>query len=242
MRWEEEGMLLSSRAHGEHNAVIEVLTASHGRHAGLVKFVSSKKNVNLLEPGMQLNLVWTARLNEHLGVFIVDKIKSRTSNLIRNKQALLGFNSIISLLLLSLPEREPVKKIYQATIDLIDSLDEDHTWLETYVRWELMILAELGFGLDLSKCAVTGKNMELIYVSPKTGRAVSAQAGKQWKRKLLALPSFLVSRDGLTENNPAMICSGMSLTGFFLEKWLLRSIEKSSLPEARHRFFMSLNG
>ncbi len=240
MKWEEEGILLSSRPYGERDAVIEVLTPSHGRHVGLVKYISAQKNANLLEPGMQLNLVWTARLNEHLGVFLIDKIKSRTFNLIKNKQALLGFNSVISLLLLSLPEREPFKRIYETTIDLVDSLGDDNNWLGSYVRWELMILAELGFGLDLSKCAVTGESMDLIYVSPKTGRAVSGQAGRHWRHKLLTLPGFLVSSDGSVENNPVVISSGMSLTGYFLEKWLLRAIEKASLPEARHRFFKSL--
>ena len=112
MKWEDEGILLSSRRHGEHNAIIEVLTPGHGRHAGLVKYAYSQKNVNLLEPGMQLNLVWNARLQEQLGVFSIDKVKSRTSALIRSKQILLAFNSIISLLLLSLPDREPFKKIY----------------------------------------------------------------------------------------------------------------------------------
>ena len=240
MKWEDEGVLLSSRSHGEHNAIIEVLTPSHGRHVGLVKYAYSPRNISLLEPGMQLNLVWTARLNEHLGTFSIDKVKSRTFSLIQNKKTLLGFNSLISLLLLSLPEREPFQKLYAATIKLLDSICDDPIWLANYVHWELMILSELGFGLDLSECAVTGKRRDLIYVSPKTGRAVSAVAGEEWKRKLLPLPDFLTSADKINETDLRKISCGMRLTGFFLEKWLLRAIEKVSLPEARNRFFNSL--
>ena len=240
MKWEDEGVLLSSRNHGEHNAIIEVLTAYHGRHVGLVKYAYGSKNVNLLEPGMQLNLVWTARLNEHLGIFLIDKVKSRTFSLIQNKKRLLGFNSLISLLILSLPEREPFQRVYEATINLLDSICDDPIWLASYVHWELLILSELGFGLDLSACAVTGQNMDLIYVSPKTGRAVSADAGKEWKKKLLPLPKFLTSEGDMKETDLGRISCGMRLTGFFLEKWLLRAIEKVSLPEARNRFFVSL--
>jgi len=240
MRWEDEGVLLSSRNYGEHNAIIEVLTPSHGRHVGLVKYAHTPKILSLLEPGMQLNLVWSARLNEHLGIFLIDKIKSRTFSLIQNKKTLLGFNSLISLLLMSLPEREPCRKIYEATIKLLDSICDDPVWLAGYVHWELLMLSELGFGLDLSECAVTGKRRDLIYVSPKTGRAVSADAGKEWKKKLLPLPKFLTLPHNMNETDLRTISCGMRLTGFFLDKWLLRAIEKVSLPEARDRFFMSL--
>ena len=233
MKWEDEGVLLSSRNHGEHNAIIEVLTPSHGRHVGLVRFAHSKINSTLLEPGMQLNLVWTARLSEQLGVFSVDKVKSRTSALIQSKQTLLGFNSLISLILISLPEREPFHSIYKATISLLDAMTSDSNWLDRYVHWELLILTELGFALDLSQCAVTGKNSELIYVSPKTGRAVSESAGRVWKNKLLLLPEFLTPSQDIVETNPAMISCGMKLTGYFLEKWIIKGVDKLSLPEAR---------
>ena len=241
MRWEDEGIILSSRIHGECNAILEVLTLSHGRHAGLVRNAYSKKSVNELQPGMQLNLIWTARLNEHLGAFSLDKIKSRTSALIRSKRTLLGFNSLISLQNLSLPEREPFKRIYESTKDLVDLMSDNSNWLAGYVRWELMILSELGFGLDLSKCAVTGKNSDLVYVSPRTGRAVSSLAGKEWEKRLLHLPKFLTTSSDVNEANPLMISRGMILTGFFLEKWILRDLGKMSLPDARDRFFMSLN-
>ena len=240
MKWEDEGILLSSRSFGENNAIIEVFTSSHGRHVGLVKYANSKKNFSLLEPGMQLNLVWTARLSEQLGIFSVDKVKSRTSALIQSKQRLLGFNSLVSLLLLSFPEREPFHRVYEATINLVNAMTSDFHWLGLYVHWELLILAELGFGLDLSECAVTGSNIDLIYVSPKTGKAVSEKAGREWKNKLLALPQFLIESNDVIETNPVIISNGMSLTGYFLEKWLLQALEELSLPEARKRFFVSL--
>ena len=241
MNWEDEGIILSSRNHGEHNAIVEVLTPSHGRHAGLVRYGYSQKIANLLEPGMQLNLVWKARLNEHLGVFLIDKIKSRTSALIRNRRALLGFNSVVSLLLISLPEREPFHQIYKGTVDLVDSMGDDCYWLPDYVQWELLLLSELGFGLDLSECAVTGKTIDLKYVSPRTGRAVSNQVGKEWEKKLLTLPEFLTLSSGNNVPDLEMISHGMRLTGYFLQNWLLHSIEKASLPEARLRFFESFN-
>lgn len=240
MKWEDEGVLLSARKNGEHNAVVEVFTATYGRHAGLVKYVNSPKIAHLLEPGMQLNLVWTARLNEHLGVFSIDKVKTRTSMLIRNKQTLLGFNSLVSLILFSFPEREPLPRLYDATIKLVDSMQDNNRWLADYVRWELLILSELGFGLDLSACAVTGEKIDLTYVSPKTGRAVSSQVGEKWANKLLTLPEFLISCNNSIENDPAMISQGMRLTGYFLNKWLTRGFERTSLPEARNRFFSSL--
>ena len=240
MKWEDEGILLSTRKNGEHNAIIEVFTATYGRHAGFVKYAYSPKTVSLLEPGMQLRLVWSARLNEHLGTFSIDKVKTRTSTLIRSKQALLGFNSLVALILFCFPDREPLPKIYEATIKLVDSMNDNNLWLEEYVRWELLILTELGFGLDLSKCAVTGENTNLTYVSPKTGRAVSSQVGKKWADKLITLPKFLISSDEPIEQDPKMIFKGMTLTGYFLKKWLTRGLEKSSLPEARHRFFISL--
>lgn len=240
MKWEDEGVLLSARNYGENSAIIECLTNNHGRHVGMVKHAYSRKQSNLLQPGMQLNLVWTARLTEHLGVFAIDKVKSRTATLIQNKERLLGFNSLISLLLICLPEREPLEKIYKATINLIDSTETDNIWLSNYVRWELLLLAELGFGLDLSECAVTGTNQNLVYVSPKSGRAVCRAAGEAWRKKLLHLPDFLTISSNYTESDHKAIQVGIRLTGFFLEKWLMSSLSKPSLPEARKRFSKSL--
>lgn len=237
MRWEDEGILLSSRNHGEYNAIIEVLTLRNGRHAGLVKYAYSGKRNSLLEPGMQLNLVWTARLNEHLGVFVIETVKSRTSAIIQSKERLLGFNSIVSMLLLAIPEREPCERIYKATINLVELIESDTNWFASYVRWELLLLSDLGFGLDFSVCAVTGDSRDLIYISPKTGRAVSRKAGEKWQKKLISLPSFLTSSSEKNETDLITLQLGMSLTGYFLQKWLLPSIEKRFLPEARTRFF-----
>ena len=240
MKWEDEGVLLSVRNYGENNAIIECFTNNHGRHAGMVRQAYSRKQYNTLEPGMQLNLVWTARLNEHLGIFLVDRIKSRTANLIQSKQKLLGFNSLVSLLLISLPERESFEKLYKATINLVDTMETDKSWQSNYVRWELLLLAELGFGLDLSECAVTGTRLDLAYVSPRSGRAVSSDAGREWKNKLLCLPKFLTASQNVVESDLEHIHGGMALTGYFLEKWLMDSIAKHTLPEARNRFFTSL--
>ena len=240
MKWEDEGILLSVRNYGENNAIIVCFTNNHGRHAGMVRQAYSAKQNNALEPGMQLNLVWNARLNEHLGIFLIDKIKSRTANLIQTKQKLLGFNSLISLLLISLPERESFEKLYKATVNLVDMMETEKSWVSSYVRWELLLLAELGFGLDLSECALTGESLNLAYVSPKSGRAVSSSAGLEWKNKLLCLPEFLTISHDFVERDLKHIHVGMALTGYFLEKWLMDSLAKPTLPEARNRFFASL--
>ena len=241
MKWEDEGILLSSRPFGENNAIIEVLTPQHGRHLGMVRQAYSPKKSNLLEPGVQLKLIWGARLDQHLGVFSIEGVRSRTSQLIQNKDILLGFNAIVSLLLISLPEREPVENIYYKTIELVDSMEVNSNWISGYVRWELFILTELGYGLDLSSCAVTGSNSNLIYVSPKTGRAVCQEAGSEWKKRLISLPKFLAPSNFEKESDLRPLLQGLTLTGYFLKKWLLSSLNRQSLPEARDRFVHSIS-
>ena len=238
MKWEDEGILLASRPHGERNKIIDVFTPSQGRHLGMVKNVTTTKQSNLFEPGTQLKLVWKARLEEHLGVFSTEIIKSRTLILIKNKKALLGFNAIASLLLIFLPEREPFESIYYRTINLIDSIESKANWIADYIAWELLILSELGYGLDLSVCAVTGGNSNLTYVSPKTGRAVSKEAGKDWKHKLLPLPNFLLQNE--KELTTEALKEGLTLTGYFLEKWVLSTLNRQALPDARHRFLNAI--
>ena len=241
MKWEDEGVLLSSRPFGENSAIIEVLTLQHGRHLGMVRQAYSKKKSNLLEPGAQLKLIWGARLHEHLGVFSIEEIRSRTSQLIVNKDVLLGFNAIVSLLIFSLPEREPFENVYNKTIELIDSMEVNSNWISGYVRWELFILAELGYGLDLSTCAVTGSNLNLIYVSPKTGRAVCQEVGREWRKKLIPLPNFLASFNSDKESDRQKLLEGLTLTGYVLKKWLFSSLDRQSLPEARDRFVSSIS-
>ncbi len=160
MDWRDEGILLSMRPHGETSAIIEVLTSLHGRHMGVVRGGASRKMAATLQPGTGLTLEWRARLDDHIGAFTVEPVKSRALHE-------------------ALPEREPHPALWRRTLALMDRLGQEG-WLAGYVRWELCLLEEIGFGLDLSTCAVTGATEGLAYVSPKTGRAVTAKAAGDW--------------------------------------------------------------
>jgi len=234
LEWNDEGMLLASRPYGESFKVLQFFTKHNGIHNGLIRF--SKKNNNFeIQPGNQFNIRWKARLQEHLGTFELDLTKNRTSSFFMNKNCLISFNSITSLIISSLPERERYFNLYKNTIDLIDSLPISNDWLLNYVRWELLLLNELGFGLDLSKCVVTGKRDNLKYVSPRSGCAVSEQAGENWKNKLLKLPTFL------TENQKNLVSKediiiGLKLTEYFLRKKVYFESFEKDLPKSRDLF------
>ena len=241
MKWNDEGILLATKPYGENSHIVEVFTARHGRHLGMVRGLSLKRNIATFQPGTQLNLSWSARLNEHLGIFILDPTKIRVAGLIKNKLRLSGFNAMVSLILKTLPEREPLNEFYKKTILLLDSTESNENWVKLYLMWELFLLQELGYGLDLSRCVVTGKQKDLIYVSPKSGRAVSKTAGENWKDRLLRLPPFFNPSQNLYSDSLGDICDGFELTGYFLIKLFRNSLDIKSLPKARERFFASIN-
>ena len=173
MDWRDQGILLSVRRHGETSAIIDTFTASHGRHAGVVRGGTSRRIAPILQPGAQLDLSWRARLEEHLGSFTVEPLRSRAAAAMSGRLALAGLNAVVSLLSFCLPEREPHPRLYKQSEQLLDLLGQDEIWPLAYLRWELALLDALGFGLDLSACAVTGASDDLVYVSPRSGRAVS---------------------------------------------------------------------
>jgi DNA repair protein RecO (recombination protein O) len=231
MDWRDEGILLSTRPHGETSAIIEVLTAAHGRHAGVVRGGASRKMAATLQPGTGLQLDWRARLDDHLGSFTVEPRKSR-AHLLSDRLALAGLLSACALLRVALPEREPHPALWGVTLALFDRFG-DQGWTGAYLRWELRLLEELGFGLDLGSCAVTGATEGLAYVSPKTGRAVTAQGAGDWADRLLPLPVGLQGDGALS---PAAVADGLRLTGFFLDRGLRPVLQDKPLPEARARF------
>ena len=238
MEWNDKGILLVSRPYGENFKILQFFTKENGIHNGLIRY--SKKNINFeIQPGNQFNIRWKARLQEHLGTFELDLIKNRTSSFFINKSFLIAFNSVTSLIISSLPERERYLNLYEGTIDLIDSLSISNDWLLKYVRWELLLLNEVGFGLDLSKCIVTGKSENLKYVSPKSGCAVSELAGENWKNKLLKLPTFLTENK---ENSVPKeeIIKGLKLTEFFLRKNIFYESFEKKLPKSRDLFIKSI--
>lgn len=231
MDWRDEGLLLSARRHGESAAIIEVFTEQHGRHAGIVRGGGSRKMAPVLQPGTQVDVTWRARLEEHLGTFAVEPIKSRAATLMSDRRTLAGLNALTALLSFALPEREPHAALYRQTLTVLDMMDGPH-WPLAYLRWELSLLEELGFGLDLTTCAVTGSTKGLTYISPKTGRAVAMGAAGDWADKLLPLSPALL---GQGEGAPEDIRDGLRATGHFLRNWLAPALGNKPLPEARQR-------
>ncbi len=235
MEWRDEGVILSVRRHGETSAIIEALTATHGRSLGIVRGGRSRIQRPVLQPGNRVQLTWRARLEEHLGNFTVEPLSLKAGAIMEEPFRLAGLSTLASLAQL-LPEREPHQRIYDGLLIILDAIEQDDVWPALLVRWEMGLLDELGFGLDLSKCASTGAKNELIYVSPKTGRAISAAAGEPYRERLLALPPFLVSSASAT---PADILDGFRLTGHFLARHIFEP-RGITAPEQRQWVIRSL--
>lgn len=238
MEWRDQGALLVVRKHGENSAIVEVLTAEHGRHAGVVRGATGRKLTPVLQPGAQLDVTWRARLDEHLGSFTVEPIKSRAAAVMGDRLALAGLNAVTGLLSYCLPEREPHPQLYARTITLLDLMGNSEVWPLAYLRWELALLDDMGFGLDLSCCAVTGSLDDLAYVSPRTGRAVSVEGAAEWADKLLPLPQSLL---GHGNGDLADISEGLITTGFFLKNRLAHQLSDRPLPAARQRLVDAVN-
>ncbi len=238
MQWTDDGLVLGVRRHGETGAILELMTRGHGRHLGLVHGGRSRRMQPVLQPGNTVRAVWRARLDEGLGSYTVEPLESAASRLIASRAALYGITHAAGLLRL-LPERDPHPELYEAALVLVQHLDAPAA-PALMIRFELAVLAELGFGLDLARCAATGGNAYLAYVSPRTGRAVSVAAGEPYKDRLLALPAFLSGgADGhhAPGNAPDTkdLEDGFALTGYFLEHhiWGPRLMP---VPDERARF------
>jgi DNA repair protein RecO (recombination protein O) len=232
MQWTDEGIILSVRPHGETAAVVELFTRAHGRHLGLVHGGRSRKLRPVLQIGNHVDATWKARLTEHLGHVTVELRRGYAAAAMEDGAALAALTSMAALSRL-LPERDPHPGLYEVSLFVLGFLDDPSVWPALYVRWELALLTELGFGLDLSECAATGSNDGLVYVSPKSARAVSASAGEPYKDRLLALPAFLTRarQAGVTGRD---VGEGLRLTGHFLESRVLAP-RSQAMPEARCR-------
>lgn len=233
MEWRDQGILLNVRRHGETSAIIEVFTESHGRHAGVVRGGTSRKIAPILQPGAQLDVTWRARLEEHIGSFTVEPLRSRAAAVMGSRLALAGLNAVTGLLSFCLPEREAHAALYRRTEQLMDLLGQDAVWPLAYLRWELALLDDMGFGLDLGRCAVTGARDGLVYVSPKSGRAVSREGAGEWAGRLLPLPPLMLCQGEAPDTE---IMQGFETTGFFLRHKLAHELVHKPLPEARQRF------
>jgi DNA repair protein RecO (recombination protein O) len=230
--WRAEGILLTARPHGETAAIVEVFTAEHGRHAGVVRGGGGRRMAPLLQPGAQLALEWRARLDTHIGAFRVEPLRDRAGGVLGDPAALAALRSVTALCAFALPERAAHPALYARTLGLLDALAQGAPgWPLAYLRWEMALLEESGFGLDLSHCAATGQAEDLAYVSPRTGRAVSRAGAGGWADRLLPLPAVLT--DG--PPRPDDLADGLRLTGHFLDRWLAPALGDRPLPEARAR-------
>lgn len=238
MEWRDQGILLAARKHGETSAILEVFTAQRGRHAGVLRGASSRKMGPVLQPGAQLDLHWRARLEDHIGSYTAELIRSRSAMAMADRLALAGLNAVTALLLFALPEREVHRDLYRRTAQLLDLLDQPALWPLAYLRWEMALLDELGFGLDLSGCAVTGAVEGLEFVSPKTGRAVSRKGAGEWIDRMLPLPPVMLQQG---EAPDAEIAIALRTTGYFLNTKLAPQLGQKPIPEARARFLTALD-
>lgn len=235
MNWSDEGIVLTARKHGETSVIVTLMTAEHGCHAGLVRGGAGRRARGLYESGNFVTADWRARLEDHLGTYTCELLKSNAALVLDAPLKLAGLTSACAITERALPDREPHPEHYRSLSALVTAIEEDN-WIQRYVRWELQMLMDLGFGLDLSACAATGSADHLIYVSPKSGQAVSSEAGQPYQQKLLPLPPFLLSRT--TEAaSPTLqdLVKGLELTGYFLERQVFIH-HKSGGPSARTRF------
>lgn len=235
MEWTDEGVILSVRRHGESSIILEAMTPRHGRHLGLVRGGRSARLRAVLQPGNSVELTWRARLQEHLGNFSVEAGRLRVAGLMGTEIGLYGLQVVAGHLRL-LPERDPHDSLYRAALVLLDHLDEPVKAARLLIRFELALLEELGFGLDLASCAATGRTGDLAFVSPKSGRAVSSEAGQPWADRLLRLPPFLAggpARDG--DAGVTDIADGLEITRYFLDRdvWSARGLRP---PDERMKF------
>lgn len=214
MEWRDEGIILGLRKHGETSVIAEVMTRAHGRHLGIVRGGRSKRLQPVLQPGNSVDLVWRARLDEHLGQYQIELLNARAGRLMESAIGVHGVQAMAALLRL-LPERDSHPRLHDAFAIILDSLDTPEQAGALYVRFELAVLEDLGFGLDLTACAATGVRTDLVYVSPKSGRAVSAAAGAPWADRLLALPAFLPDRTQACASAETL-GQAFRLTGYFL--------------------------
>jgi DNA repair protein RecO (recombination protein O) len=235
MEWADEAIVLNVRAHGESSGILEALTLRHGRHLGLVRGGTGAKGRAALQPGNRVKLNWRARLSEHLGIFTVELAQSRANDMFERRAALDGLNAFSAIAGAVLPERESHAAAFESAEVLLDAIAAHGftDWAPLFVRWELGLLDELGFGLDLTRCAASGLHDDLIYVSPRTGRAVSREAGEPYRERLLALPAFLLGRQAPAPEQKDLL-AGLQLTVHFLDQWVLAPHHKE-IPPARQR-------
>jgi len=243
MDWSDDGIVIAARKHGESAVILSLLTREHGRHAGLVRGGASSRARGVYQTGNLLRANWRGRLTEHLGSFSCEMLRGYAGPLLDDPQRLGALGAFCALLERALPEREPHPALFEDSLHLLDLLSVPAAgvgadqWAPAYVRWELALLSDMGYGLDLTSCAVTGETDGLAFVSPNTGRAVTAEAAGPWREKLLRLPDFLQENGDAygAATDLAAVRDGLALTGWFLERHVFAP-QNLNLPAARTRF------
>lgn len=235
MDWSDQGFVLSARRHGESSVILSLLTEEHGRHAGVVRGGQSRRHRAVLEPGNLVATTWRARLEEHLGNYTVELEIGYAARVLDRADRLAALSSLCAILDNCLADREPHPDLFASTGRLIDAL-ENQPFAAQYVLWEFELLGELGFGLDLSSCAATGVVEDLVFVSPRSGQAVSAEAGAPYRDKLLPLPGFLRGQADVSADD---VLDGLRLTGYFLERYVFQPQDRR-MPDARERLIVLL--
>ena len=233
MNWSDEGIVLSARKHGESAAIVTLLTRENGRHAGLVRGGAGSRARGIYQTGNLVSADWRARLSEHLGTYTCELLQPHAALLMSERLPLLALISAAALVERLLPEREPHPDTFASFTALIEVLSAGGNWLSRYVEWELGLLNQLGYGLDLTECAATGATDDLVYVSPKTGCAVSAGAGAPYREKLFDLPPFFRVED--LDPPTDDIRTGLRVTGHFLAR-CAKDADTGELPRSRARF------
>ena len=238
MQWSDTGIIIGTRKHGETSLIVELMTPGHGRHLGLVRGGRSRRMQPVLQPGNRVEAVWRARLDEHLGMMTVEGTEMNAARLMESAVSLAGFQLAAAHLRL-LPERDPHPGLFAALETLLLHLAEPSIAGPLMVKFELAVLDELGFGLDLSCCAGTGATADLVYVSPKSGQAVSRDAGAPWADRMLPLPAFLTALEGRS-CSAAELADAFRLTGFFMARdvWQPRGLD---VPVAREAFLVKVS-
>jgi DNA repair protein RecO (recombination protein O) len=237
MQWRDEGIVIGLRRHGETSVVVEAMTRRHGRHMGLVRGGRAARLSGVLQPGNTLDLIWRARLDEHLGAFQAEALRMRAGRFLPHALALTGLSYLGALMRL-LPERDPHEALYEALSATLETLDDGALAPAMMARFEAALLGESGYALDLSKCALTGVTEGLAYVSPRSGRAVSAAAAAPWLEKLLPLPPFLAGDLGRGMPDAQDLAAAFHLTGHFLRRDLFLP-RGQDLPDARRAFLVA---
>ena len=233
MRWESNGLILNFSKYNEKSYILEIFTEEHGKHKGIIRGLHSKNRRSIIEPGNEVFATWSGRLETHLGNYNVEPIKLWSSHVLQFKDKLSAISSICSLISLTMAERQPNPIIYFSSkklIEIVASKRED--WIREYVFWEMQLLSEIGYGLDLERCAVTSKSSDLVYVSPSSGRAVTNEGAGDFRNKLLPLPKFMTDFKANYDNDD--IYNALNLTEFFFKKRFFLP-NNLNFPQSRNR-------